>query len=93
MKELFGKGLFITKDKDGNNCKIGDIIKISVGEGYAGYGEERNYLEEYEYMGQLILRKTSGIVIKTDDGRYLQPRLGRYTHRKYIWELLKSNNE
>lgn len=93
MKEIFGKGLFITKDKNGNDCRIGDIVKISVGEGYSGYGEEANYLESYEYTGQLLFRKTSGIVVKKENGEYFVPRLGRYTIRKYEWELVKNNNE
>ena len=99
MKEQFAKGLFIRNDDNGNPCHVGDIVKVTVGEGKLIYVSEWDDhdrdtpLESETFTGTLVLLKTKGVAIRQNDGSYIFPALTKNSIKKWKWELIKSNKE
>lgn len=98
MREIFGKGLFIRKDKDGNDCCIGDRVEITRPEFTIkndNYGDNDDdffvsssrTIEESIFEGTLILLKSKGVMIKTEDGYRKVPTTDN-SRVKRIWKKL-----
>ena len=92
MREIFGKGLFIRKDKDGNDCYIGDRIEITrpeftLHEYDDGDDPISRIVEESIFEGILTLLKSQGVVLKTEDGYRKVPTTDN-SRVKRIWKKL-----
>jgi len=91
MKKQFGKGLFIRNDDNGNPCHVGDIVKVTVGEGIATGDDYSFDLDSESFIGTLVLLKAKGVAIRKNDGSYVFPKLTKSSIREWEWELVKSN--
>jgi hypothetical protein len=74
MERTIGDGFFVSKDENGNDCKIGDSVIISEPPCRI-YSSERNAYIETErknYEGILMLSLENGYYLK-GDGIHFQP--------------------
>jgi len=71
---LFGNGLFICRDYNGNDCKVGDKVLISEPPCRIYHRELNAYIEtkRKNYEGILMLSLENGYYLK-GDGIHFQP--------------------
>lgn len=92
--QIFGAGLFVSKDKDGNDCKIGDKVIISEPPCRI-YHPERNAYTETErknYEGVLMLSLENGFYLKGNGIHFQPPKHGKVSvlggKETWVWKLL-----
>lgn len=91
-KQLWGEGLFVCNDDNGNPCHIGDTVRITRPEFSWGSWEEdedRKFAPAIDDTGILILRKSKGVCVKLSNGCVLYPKFTKGCYKPMKWELIK----
>lgn len=88
-KPLLGVGSFIRKDINGNDIKVGDIVRVT--RPYMTF-ESRNKLEieieETSWIGEVRLLRSKGVLIRSN-GVYVKAPITDRSINKWTWELIK----
>lgn len=88
---LLCDGLFVRKDINGNDVKVGDIVKVTRPEfEFESYNEEYVVIEEESWIGQVRMLMSKGIVVKTKDSGYIKAPLTNKSRNVWKWELVKA---
>lgn len=96
MKQIFGKGLFIRNDENGNPCRIGDVVKVTRSAmSFSGRKYEEDgwvNIDEQSWSGILCLLKSKGVMVRFSRG-YVKPNITNLGLAKWKWELITDMNE
>lgn len=87
-KEPFGLGLFIKKDINGNDIRVGDTVKVTRPEMYFTSENEKIFaLQEKSWTGVVRLTLLRGVLISSN-GRYIKAPITDKSYNLWTWELV-----
>ena len=88
-KPLLGVGLFVRKDINGNDIKVGDTVKVTRPYMiFESHDETEVEIEETSWIGEVKLLLSKGILIRSN-GVYVKAPLTDHSRNKWTWELVK----
>ena len=88
-KPLLGVGLFVRKDINGNDIKVGDTVKVTRPYmTFESHDETEVEIEETSWIGQVRLLLSKGILIRSN-GVYVKAPITDHSRNKWTWELVK----
>lgn len=91
IKPVLCSGLFIRKDITGKEVKVGDIVKVTRPTmEFENNDEEHVVLDKESWIGQVVLLKSRGILIKTKSSGYIKAPLTDKSRNIWKWELIES---
>jgi hypothetical protein len=88
-KPILGVGLFVRKDVNGNDIKVGDTVKvIRPYMTFESHDETEVEIEEKIWIGEVRLLLSKGILIRSN-GAYIKAPITDHSRNKWTWELVK----
>jgi len=88
-KPVLGVGLFVRKDINGNDIKVGDTVKVTRPYmTFESHDETIIEIEETSWIGEVRLLLSKGILIRSN-GAYIKAPITDYSRNKWTWELVK----
>ena len=88
-KTLLGLGLFVRKDINGNDIKVGDTVKVTRPYmTFESHDETEVEIKETSWVGEVRLLLSRGILIRSN-GVYVKAPITNYSRNKWTWELVK----
>ncbi len=88
-KPVLGVGLFVRKDINGNDIKVGDTVKVTRPYmTFESHDETEVEIEETSWIGEVKLLLSKGILIRSS-GVYVKAPITDHSRNKWTWELVK----
>lgn len=89
VKRLLGVGIFVRKDINGNDIKVGDTVKVTRPYMiFESHDETKVEIEETSWIGEVRLLLSKGILIRSN-GAYVKAPITDHSRNKWTWELVK----
>lgn len=88
-KPLLGVGLFVRKDINGKDIKVGDTVKVTRPYMiFETHDETEVEIKETSWIGEVRLLLSRGILIRSN-GVYVKAPITDHSRNKWTWELVK----